>query len=248
MIIKSLSGLIGGAALALALSNPAHAVLKFSLDINGATFTCVDNTACDTNNTLGILQTGQTTFAGVDFLGSSQTQKVGAINSLNTTSFQITNNNAGTINYQLAIGGTGFQGPVTELSQSGSGTFQSAIGSTINLSYYADQANNQGADTPTDFPGSLQASSGLIVANTLTDSFNYNNTSAFTDNDVYSMTLGTSGTLTRGGSLVGRSQAQIAQAVPEPGTFGLLGTSLLGMGWIIRRTRKNRPGNMAATA
>lgn len=251
MIIKSLSGLIGGAALALALSNPAHAVLQFSLDINGATFTCVDNTACDTNNTLGILQTGQTTFAGVDFLGSSQTQKVGALNSINTTSFQITNNNAGTINYQLAIGGTSFQGPVTSLSQSGSGTFQSAVGSTIDLTYYADPNNVQGADTPTDFPGAIQANSGVIVANLLTDSFNFNHTSAFADSNLYSMTLGTTGTLTSGGSLVGRSQAQIAASVPvsEPGTFGLLGSGLVGMGYILtRRNRKNRPGNMAAAA
>jgi len=242
---KYLSALVGGSALAVVLLpvTPAHAVLQLALTINGSTFTCADNqVGCDTNLTTGILQTGPTTFAGVSFLGSSQTQKVGTINDINTTSFQITNNNAGTISYQLAVGGTDFVGPVTVLSQSGSGTFNDAIGSTIDMTFYADTGNAQGADTPTDFPGALQADSGLISATTLSDSFNFESTSNFVDANLYSMTLGTSGTLVSGGSLVGRSQDQIAvtTAVPEPGTMGLLGSGLLGMGWVLnRRRRKN---------
>jgi len=248
---KSLSMLVGGSALAIVLlpATPAHAVLQIALDINGSTFTCVDNdSGCDTNNAVGTLQTGPTTFAGVSFLGSSQTQKVGAVNDLNTTSFQITNNNAGTVNYQLAVGGTDFVGPVTTLSQSGSGTFNNAIGSTIDMTFYADTANGQGADTPTDFPGALQADSGLITATLLSDSFNFEHISSFTDANGYSMTLGTSGTLVSGGSLVGRSQDEIAlvTAVPEPGTMGLLGSGLLGMGWVLNRRRRKNDQGLAA--
>jgi sensor c-di-GMP phosphodiesterase-like protein len=32
-------------------------------------------------------------------------------------------------------------------------------------------------------------------------------------------------------------QNTFVQAVPEPGTLGLLGSMLLGMGWLIRRRR-----------
>ena len=216
---------------------PANATLQIALDINGQTFTCVDNAACDSNSAVGTLQTGQTTFAGVTFLGSSQTSSQGATNDLNTTSFQITNNNAGTITYQLAVGDTNYQGPVTLLSQSGSGTFNNAVGSTIDLTYYADTANGQGADTPTDFPGAQQANSGVITATLISDSFSFHSTSPFTDSNLYSMTLGTSGTLAAGGSLVGRSQDQIGftTTVDEPGTLALMIGSIAGIGWFLRR-------------
>lgn len=234
---------LSAAAAALFWAAPSHAVLQFSALVGGVPIACADGQACDLNAAPNVLQTGPIAVGGITFLGSSQTQTE---SSINTTSFQIDNNTGAPVDVQLAVGGIDFVGPVSLLSQSGSGTFQNAIGSDIQLTFYADQANTQGADTPTDFPGIQTADSGVITATLVTDSFDFNSTFPFADANLYSMTLGTTGTLVDGGtligggSLVGRSQTQVAiTAVPEPSTLGLIGSMLIGMGWMIRR-RRNR--------
>ena len=222
---------------AVALAPAANATLQLAININGTVVTCVDQAACDSNPTVGIVQTGSTTIGGVSFLGSSQTQLTGGTNELTTTSFQITNTTNAAASYQFAVSGTDFVGPVVGIDQSGSGTFTNAAGSTTDLAYFADSTNTQGAANPTDLPGTLLSDSGVITAVGNANSIDYNASTAFATAGLYSMSMGASGSLVAGGQFTGRSQSEIAFNAPEPASLALLGVGLLGVGFVAKRKR-----------
>jgi hypothetical protein len=128
------------------LAVPAHATLqviatptwwrggtKCYRDVSGVTSLCVDNAACDTNPAIGINQVANGVLNGVAVNGSIQTSTGTPANPgpdiLNTCSLSIINLTGVTKTFTVVVSDTDFTGPVASWATSGSGTWQSAIGS-----------------------------------------------------------------------------------------------------------------------
>jgi len=242
--MKALLSTTAAAALLLGATGAAHATLELSSVINGITFFCFDNTACDTDPTPGVLQVGNQNFGGVTVAGSIQeVSTAGGQLSINTSSLTVTNNTASTANIKVVVSATDFPGPATNFDASASATFQADVGGTLSVAYYDDPANRLG-DINSVFGDLLATGSKTVTANP--DSFSQDVTGVLVNPDTgaFSMSLVAAGDLISGGEIVNRGQALIkTNAVPEPASLGILGAGLFGFGLI--RRRRSRKGGLA---
>jgi hypothetical protein len=245
---KLLVSLVVTGFMSLAAPQTAHATLLVALTIGGQNFCIADNNvACgfgtqlnDTNATPGRIELSPTNLGGVLIEGGAQQATFGPSNNILNTSFlQATNTTGATINGQVAVSATNFIGPATTAFASGSVTYQGAVGSSTTLEWYDDPTNQQGAETPTDRPGTLIATVSKNVT-LIADSLSFNaGPIAVNDPGLFSMTIGTNFSIVAGGVFVGNSQTELKprNLVPEPATLALVGT---GLTWLAARQRRRR--------
>jgi hypothetical protein len=245
----SLCGVATAGVLGFA-SAPAQATLKVLADVDGSVSACVDQAACDSNLTVGIIQVANGTLNGVQINGSIQTSTGTPANpgndTLNTSSLSIINTTSTTKTVTIVVSDTDFLGPVVSFLTAGSGVWQSAIGSSITMKWFDDPANGQGADNPTDTPGNL-IDSFTHLATLFVDSFAHNGIGAISDPGPFSMTEQAVFTLTPFAQLVNRGQTEVKiAAVPEPSTWAMMLLGFVGLGYAgFRRARARSPISIA---
>jgi hypothetical protein len=228
--MKALSRLLlsvvttGGAV--MALSAPAHAVLQFSVGTGSSEqfFTCVDNSSCDSNPATGTISIPTISFEGIT---ATDVKVWATADSLNFTVGSLTNDTDGPLNGIFAVSDTDFSSNAGRFRTSFSTQWSNAPGSSVDLSWFDDSTNTQGANTPTDAPGIQFDGISADTANG-SDTANFSNSGALAVSPLDSLTVQGSIDLAAGGTESASESAVIA--VPEASTWTMLIAGFAGLG------------------
>ena len=226
-------------------SAPASARLQLSISSGASTFTCFDGQlGCDLSGGANNLLVVDTLLPDGAFVQLTLAQSTfGKVDELQLSSSNIENLGGAPITIKLVASDTSFIPPVTSIKESGSLTFNDAVGSGVSsLQFWADHANGQGAPAT---PGtSLDIVTGTPTTNP--DSFSGSKFSPFVSGTPFSMTEAANLNLIGGGSITGFNESmQTSSVVPEPSTWAMFIVGFGMMAGFAWRTRKTTPRHLA---
>jgi hypothetical protein len=235
-----LSVAAAGGAIA-ALSAQAHATLQLASQVllpGAPGLVCVDNSLCDSNPAVGVISIPPLEQSGVTATGIkvTSTGDQHAPAALDVTIGSVSNGSGVVLPVDFAIGDTNFssaRGFKIFLSV----TWTNAAGSSLNLSWFADPSNQQGANSATGAPGSQFGATMLDSPESGSGTVTFSDTVPLHVAGPFSLTLEGSVDLTNGAEL---SATESVTAVPEASTWTMLLLGFAGLGLAGRRLSPSR--------
>jgi hypothetical protein len=237
---------IGGVA--AGFTAPAHAALQFTLGFvqSEASFTCVDNSACDSNPVQGVIDIPLISFEG--FVGtnivvqSSGNEDFPGTPGLSFSVGSLFNGSDATLNGRFALSDTDFRGPPGQYGTSANVSWTTAGDSSLDLSWFFDAANAQGGNTPTDAPGSQFNSASFAGSEGEQD---FAGSGFLTGSNRYSLSDQGTLLLEAGATVSGGQGVTVAVAgVPEPSTWAMMAVGFVGLGFVGYRRVRRRPASV----
>lgn len=235
-----LSVAAAGVAVA-ALSVQAQAALQLASDVllpGAPGLVCVDNALCDSNPTVGVISIPPLEQAGVTATGINVSSTGGkdAPAALDVTIGSVSNNSGITLPVDFAIGDTNFSS-ARGFKISLSVTWTNAVGSSLDLFWFADPSNQQGANSGTDAPGTQFATVMLDSPENGSGTETFSDTVPLNVAGPFSLTLEGNVDLTNGAEL---SATESVTAVPEASTWTMLIAGFAGLGLAGYRLSRKR--------
>ena len=226
---------IGLASLIAAMS-PAQATLQIAFTDGTSVVTCADGQACDLAGPANNIIVLNETVGAFHIIGTVAASSSALSDDNLQFSTSLIQNTGATLGHLTAIvGDTNFIGPVNDVRESASLTFNQAVGSGAStLRFFADPANGQPAGIGLNIPGQLLfTTSGTPTTDP--DSFAGTHSDPFFAPGLFSMTETADLALRGSGSITGFNESmQTSSVIPEPRTWAmmLIGFALMGVvGW-----------------
>jgi hypothetical protein len=229
----------GGAV--AALSAPAHAVLQFSIGNGESSFACVDNSSCDSDPATGVISIPSVSSPefGISATDVKLTSTGGteAPAALDAKIGSFSNTSGGTLSGAFALGDTSFSGAkLFRISVSTTWTNATAD-SALDVSWFADPLNQQGANTPFDAPGNQFDSTELDSPESGNGTVTFSDTVALNVSSPFSLTLQGDLALANGATV---SATESVTAIPEASTWTMLIAGFAGLGIAGYRVSRKR--------